>query len=122
MSVVCTPVVGARVDEIVRKDESLDRTISAFARNWWHLRLSQLSRWYQAQCRNHSGRGSRPCTNLQLSPLRYVPALLRNWVVMPTASSTDLVAAARDLVNALQHPLPISPLSPTSDSRVAALN
>jgi hypothetical protein len=43
-------------------------------------------------------------------------------VAMPNASSTDLaIAAARDLITALQYPSPASPLSPASDSQLAAL-
>jgi hypothetical protein len=34
---------GRVYNGIVRKDERLDHTISTFARNWWHLRLSQPS-------------------------------------------------------------------------------
>jgi hypothetical protein len=43
VSVLWIPAAGARVNEIVLKDERLDHTISTFARNWWHLRLWQLS-------------------------------------------------------------------------------
>jgi hypothetical protein len=43
-------------------------------------------------------------------------------VVMPTLSSLDLaLAAAKDLVKALQHPFAGSPLAPTTDSQTAAL-
>jgi hypothetical protein len=43
-------------------------------------------------------------------------------VQMPTVSSLDLVlAAAHDLIEALQHPSPGSPLAPTTDSQTAAL-
>ena len=43
-------------------------------------------------------------------------------VSMPKSSSTDgAIAAARDLTNALLHPSPASPLSPTSDCQHAAL-
>jgi hypothetical protein len=43
-------------------------------------------------------------------------------VKMPTMSSLDLaLAAARDLLKALQHPSPGSPLAPTTDSQTAAL-
>jgi hypothetical protein len=34
---------GRVYNGIVRKDERLDHTVSTFTRNWWHLRLSQLS-------------------------------------------------------------------------------
>jgi hypothetical protein len=43
-------------------------------------------------------------------------------VKMPTISSIDLVlAAAKDLITALQNPSPGSPLAPTTDSQTAAL-
>ena len=43
-------------------------------------------------------------------------------VKMPTASSTDAaIAAARDLIHALQHPSPASALSPLADHQHAAL-
>ena len=43
-------------------------------------------------------------------------------VKMPTLSSVDLVlAAAKDLITALQNPSPGSPLAPTTDSQTAAL-
>jgi hypothetical protein len=43
-------------------------------------------------------------------------------VVTPTLSSHDLVlAAANDLIKALQHPSPGSPLVPTNNSQTAAL-
>ena len=44
-------------------------------------------------------------------------------VLMPKSPSTTdaAIAAARDLTNALSHPLPASPLSPISDSQQAAL-
>jgi hypothetical protein len=43
-------------------------------------------------------------------------------VVMPTMSSLDLaMAAANDLITALQNPSTGSPLAPTTDSQVAAL-
>jgi hypothetical protein len=41
---------------------------------------------------------------------------------MPTVSSLDLVlAAANDLIKALQHPSAGSPLAPTTANQVAAL-
>jgi len=42
-------------------------------------------------------------------------------VSMPKSSSTDAIAAARNLTYALLHPSPASPLSPISDSQHAAL-
>jgi hypothetical protein len=50
------------------------------------------------------------------------PSLVPHTVIIPTLSSLDLVlAAANDLIKALQNPSAGSPLAPTTDSQAAAL-
>ena len=78
--------------------------------------------WYLGPAMNHYRCYRVWITETSAERVSETVVWLPSKVKMPTASSADAAtAAARDLIQALRNPAPTSPLSPTSDSQLAAL-